>query len=324
MSPLYYLFGGGALLYFGAEWFVGGASALARALRIPQVIVGLTVVAYGTSAPEIVVGIQAASAGHGSVALGNVLGSNIANIGLILALAVLVRPAKVDASFRHRELPMLLGSSLLLPYFFHDDNLGVWEAFALLVAAAAYTGAMIKSARSSVEMAANLVHVEATSEAAEESGAPHSLGAGRAALVAALGLGVMLLGGTFFIDGSIAVARILGMSDRMVGLTIVAIGTSFPELVTSVIAARRGHSNLAIGNVVGSNIFNSTLCLGAAGLFGTVNTPFSTIAFDLLAMLGMTAALAFLVRRERIILRREGASLLAAFILFTLWTIARG
>ncbi|HET9957835.1 MAG TPA: calcium:sodium antiporter, partial [Polyangiaceae bacterium] len=127
------LLGGGLLLYFGAEWFVGGASALALALRVPQILVGLTVVAYGTSAPEIIVGIEAAGTGHGEVALGNVIGSNVANIGLILGLAVLVRPARVDGALRKRELPVLALSTALLPLLLLDGVISRVESGALVI-----------------------------------------------------------------------------------------------------------------------------------------------------------------------------------------------
>ena len=128
MNEWIQLAGGALLLYFGAERFVGGASALAHALRIPQILVGLTVVAYGTSAPEIIVGVQAASAGHGQVALGNVIGSNIANIGLILGIAALVKPARVDGALRRRELPVLIASTALLPLLLLDGSVSRWEA----------------------------------------------------------------------------------------------------------------------------------------------------------------------------------------------------
>lgn len=139
MNEWTYLVAGGLLLYFGAAWFVGGASSLALSLRVPQLLVGLTVVAYGTSAPEVIVGVQAAKTGHGDVALGNVIGSNIANIGLILGLAAIVRPARVDGSLRMREVPVLLASALLVPLLLFDGRVTKWEGAGLLVTALAYT-----------------------------------------------------------------------------------------------------------------------------------------------------------------------------------------
>ncbi len=270
MAELARLLGGGILLYLGAEWFVGGASALALALRVPQLIVGLTVVAYGTSAPEVVVGVQAALSGHGEVALANVIGSNIANIGLILGIAGLLKPAHVDSELRRRELPVLVASTLLVPAVSFDGVVSTWEGAGLMGLAFAYTTLMIRAASSARKVKRALSEIRTTAEAADTAGAPSSRKTGRSAAIAAAGLIALLIGGNLFIDGAVAAARWLGMSERLVGLTIVAVGTSLPELVTSVIAARRGHSDLAVGNVVGSNIFNVLLCLGAASLFGVV------------------------------------------------------
>ena len=318
------LLGGGVLLYFGAEWFVGGASALALSLRVPQILVGLTVVAYGTSAPEIIVGVQAARAGHGDVALGNVIGSNIVNIGLILGVAALIRPARVDGGLRRRELPVLLASTALLPLLLLDGVVSRWEAGALLFIALAYTGWMIRAARSSAALATAVSDAKAASAAADEAGAPTPKGATRSLVTVGGGLVVLLLGGQLFIDGAVEVARAMGLSDRLVGLTIVAVGTSLPELVTSVIAARRGHSDLAVGNVVGSNIFNGLLCLGAAGLAGSVGAPLRTLGVDLVALFVMTAFAATFIRTERTISRLEGAVVLALYVVFTVVTVVRG
>lgn len=324
LSAWIQLCGGGIILYFGAEWFVGGASALALALRIPQILVGLTVVAYGTSAPEIIVGVQAARVGHGEVALGNVIGSNIANIGLILGVAALIRPARVDGALRRRELPVLVASAALIPLVLLDGSVSRWEAGGLVLVAIIYTAWMVHAARTAKAEATARIDAVATEEAADAAGAPKPVGTSRAAATAAIGLVVLLVGGDLFVDGAVSVARSLGMSDRLVGLTIVAVGTSLPELVTSVIAARRGHSDLAIGNVVGSNIFNVFLCLGAAGLAGSVGAPLSTLGIDLAALLVMTGLAAAFIRSERTISRLEGGVAVALFAAFTAITVARG
>lgn len=324
MNEWLQLIGGGLLLYFGAEWFVGGASALALALRVRQILVGLTVVAYGTSAPEIIVGIQAASAGHGEVALGNVIGSNIANIGLILGIAALIRPARVDGALRRRELPVLVVSTAVMPLLLLDSVVSRWEACGLLFVAAGYTGWMIRAARSAASIATAGVDAKTAGEAADAAGAPKPVGTLRAALTAAVGLAVLLVGGHLFVDGAVSVAHALGMSDRLVGLTIVAVGTSLPELVTSVIAARRGHSDLAVGNVVGSNIFNTFVCLGAAGLAGSLGAPLHTLGADLVALVVMTGLAAAFIRTERHISRLEGGVAVALYAMFTAITVARG
>ncbi|MDQ3262946.1 MAG: calcium/sodium antiporter [Myxococcota bacterium] len=324
MSEWVQLFGGGLLLYFGAEWFVVGASSLALALRVPQILVGLTVVAYGTSAPEIIVGVQAANAGHGEVALGNVIGSNIANIGLILGIAALIRPARVDGALRRRELPMLVASAAVIPLLMLDGQVVAAEAVALLLVALGYTAWMIRAARSAAEIATAKGEARVAGEAADAAGGPRPVGTLRAAVTAAVGLVILLLGGHLFVQGAVSVAQALGMSDRLLGLTIVAIGTSLPELVTSVIAARRGHSDLAVGNVLGSNIFNTFLCLGAAALAGPVAAPLRTLGLDLTALVLMTGLAAVFIRSARTITRLEGGIALALFLGFVALTVARG
>jgi cation:H+ antiporter len=324
VTDLALLLGGGVLLYLGAEWFVGGASSLALALRVPQLVVGLTVVAYGTSAPEVIVSIEAARSAHGDVALGNVIGSNIANIGLILGIAALVRPARVDRALRRRELPVLLASTAVLPLVLLDGAVSLVEAVGLLVVAAGYTAIMVWAARSAREVTAAHRDAAVTGAAADAAGAPTPGGRLRAAVIAAVGLGVLLVGGNLFVRGAVSLAQVLGFSERVVGLTLVAVGTSLPELITSVIAARKGHSDIAVGNVVGSNIFNVFLCLGAAGLAGPIGKPLAALSFDLLALGAMTVLAAVFIRSERTITRAEGAAALTAYLALTLYTVVAG
>jgi cation:H+ antiporter len=306
---------GGFLLYLGAEWFVAGASALALAMRVSQLVVGLTVVAYGTSAPELIVGLHAARTGHGAVALGNVLGSNIANIGLILGLTALVKPIAVAQSLRRRELPVLVLGAGLVVLFLRDGAIDRIEAALLLLLACLYTAWTIRTSRRAADLG-------------ERSGgsahAPRGAQIVRASFKAAAGLVILLAGGSWFVDGAVALARGLGLGERLVGLTIVAVGTSLPELVTSVVAARRGHADLALGNVLGSNIFNVFLCLGTAALAGPVGASLTAIPVDAAAFLFMTALAALYIRRPRSISRTEGAVALAAYVLAIVLAIASG
>lgn len=318
------LLGGGMLLYFGAEWFVGGASALALALRIPQLLVGLTVVAYGTSAPEVIVGIEAARDGHGDVAIGNVVGSNIANIGLILGVAAIIKPARVDGSLRVREMPVMLVSTLMVPLVLLDGVVRTWEAFTLITLAVAYTGWMVRAARNASLLAAVTQDTQTAVEATDAAGAPKPGGKWRSGITALVGLGVLLVGGNLFVGGAVSAARTLGISEKMVGLTIVAVGTSLPELITSVIAARKGHSDLAVGNVLGSNIFNVFLCLGAAAFAGKVEMSLSRGVVDLAALVIMTLLAAYFIRSERLITRLEGGVMVALYSAFMIATIVRG
>lgn len=318
------LAGGAVLLYLGAEWFVAGASALAIAIRIPQIIIGLTVVAYGTSAPEVVVGIQAAVAGHGDVALGNVIGSNIANIGLILGVTALIRPIAVGRSLRRRELPVLLFGTLLVPLLLLDGVVSGVEGAGLVVLAMLYTALMIRSARRASGQSPQPVGEDSIEPLAQLAGKSKIAGPLRVAIKAALGLGILLLGGSWFIDGAVSLARGLGISERVVGLTIVAIGTSLPELVTSVVAARRGHSDLALGNVVGSNIFNIFLCLGLAALVRRIDGTLARLGMDVAVLAVLTLLLAVYARGQRHISRREGAIALLAYVSLMVLTVARG
>ncbi|MBL8917489.1 MAG: calcium/sodium antiporter [Myxococcaceae bacterium] len=324
MADLALLLGGGVLLYFGAEWFVGGASALALALRVPQLVVGLTVVAYGTSMPEVIVSVEAARAAHRDVALGNVIGSNIANIGLILGIAALVRPARVHRALRRRELPVLLASTAALPFVLLDGEVSTFEALGLLFVAVAYTAVMVWAARSAREVTAAHRDAAVTEASADAAGAPEPGGRLRSAATAIVGLGVLLVGGNLFVRGAVSLAQVLGVSERVIGLTIVAVGTSLPELVTSVIAARKGHSDIAVGNVVGSNIFNVFLCLGAAGVAGPIGRPLGDLSFDLAALAVMTVMAAVFIRTERTINRVEGAIALTAYVGLTIYTVLSG
>lgn len=312
------LLGGGVLLYFGAEWLVGGASGLARALGVPQLLIGLTVVAYGTSAPEVVVGVKASLDGAGGIALGNVVGSNIANLGLILGLTTLLRPAQVDGALIRREVPVLLLATLAVPVVLSDGVVTRLEGAALLLAALGYSVWMVASTRRSMKAEAADAARDAgqMEKAADLAGAPASRGRGRLAVTALAGLAFLVLGGSLFVDGAAGLARGWGMSERVIGLTIVAVGTSLPELATSLIAAWRGHSDLSVGNVVGSNIFNALLCLGAAALLAPVEAPLVSVRFDLSVMVVLTVFGAVAMRRARVIGRVEGGLLLAGYVGF--------
>jgi cation:H+ antiporter len=311
---------GGLLLYLGAEWLVAGASRLATSFRIPELLVGLTVVAYGTSAPEAVVSIDAAVRGHGAMAVANVVGSNMANLGLILGVSALIKPAYVDGALRRRELPVLLLSTLALPATLFDGTIARWEAAGLVAGALAYTAWAVLAARSGANLRRAAARAVVTAQAADLGGAPEPGGRVRAALVAGLGLAALVFGGHLLVAGATSLARAWGISDRVIGLSLVALGTSLPELATSVIAAVRGHSAIAIGNVVGSNIFNSLLCLGLAGVLAPVTAQSPLIA-DLGVLLAVTVAALCFLRRERDVRRSEGALLLLAYVGFVVHLI---
>jgi cation:H+ antiporter len=302
---------GAALLYFGAEWLVRGASGLALAFRVKPLVVGLTVVAYGTSAPELTVSVAAALEGRGVLALGNAIGSNIANLGLILGLTALISPPTVDGRLIRREVPVLVISSALPIAFLYDGAIGRLEGVLLLGGAVGFTIWMLRvHASPSVQTAAG------AAEDAEAAGAPHTDSRPWLAVLVVVGLAVLVGGGKLFVDGAVGIARTLGVSDRVVGLTIVAVGTSLPELAASLVAALRGHSAIAVGNVVGSNIFNVLLILGSASAVSPIETSLHDVRLDVVALVGMTLLGSVFLRTARTIRRWEGAVLTVAYFIF--------
>jgi len=325
---VFMLGGGGLLLYFGAEWLVAGAAGLARSVGVSGLVIGLTVVAYGTSTPEVIVGMQAAFAGHSDIALANVLGSNIANLGLILGLAAMLRPARIDATLFRRELPLLVASALVVPLLLLDGQIQQWEGIALLTVAALYTAWMVYSSRRAIGnavIAAVVADLADTADSANSAGAPSPQhGRARLAGIAIVGLAVLIVGGQLLVGGAVGAAHKLGMSERIVGLTIVAVGTSLPELVTSIIATRRGHTDIAVGNVIGSNIFNVLLCLGGASMVGRVGAPIQTVALDVGAMIAFTLVATVMMRSGRIVTRIEGLILVLGYAAFLTLLVALG
>ncbi|MDQ3341794.1 MAG: calcium/sodium antiporter [Myxococcota bacterium] len=300
------------LLYFGAEWLVGGAAGLARSFGIKPLIIGLTVVAYGTSSPELVVGISAGLRDQGAIALGNVIGSNIANLGLILAVCALIRAPRVDRQIVVRELPVLFIATALVPLVLLDGWVSTFEAIGLLVLAASYTAWMIATSRrgSSAETA------EVAADAATAAGLEPTRSRRRLAILTLVGLAGLIGGGHLLVTGAVGVAKVAGLSDQLIGLTIVAIGTSLPELATSVIAAIRGHGDIAVGNVVGSNIFNILLILGASGLAGRIGAPIGNVAVELVALGAMTLIAAVAMATRRTVGRLEAIIMLLGYVVF--------
>lgn len=312
MIDLVLLLLGGVLLYFGAEWLVEGAAGLAGALGVPQLVVGLTVMSYGTSAPELAVSLSAAIDGQSAIVLGNVVGSNIANIGLILGLTALIAPPRVDPLLFRREVPYLLIATLATGPVLLNGQIDRIEGALFVICALVFTAATFhwaKDARRSGErLQLGDQHHEAT--AARRKSKPILI------LLLIAGLIALIGGGRLFVVGAVAIAEALGMSERLIGLTIVAFGTSVPELAASVVAAVRGHSDLAVGNVVGSNLFNILFILGITSLTLPVTGSLAEVRVDLIMMTVLTFMMAVSLRRARIITRVEGALYVAAYVGF--------
>jgi cation:H+ antiporter len=314
MSDAVMLGAGLVLLYFGAEWLVAGAAGLARSYGVRPLIVGLTVVAYGTSSPELVVGVSAGLQGEGAIAVGNVVGSNIANLALILGMTALVMPPNVEAELLRREVPVLLATTAIVPLALADGRLGIPEAGALLGLAIAYTAWMVQTSRRTA--ASSLVAGQVEIDANLAVGTTPTPSRLRLALRGLVGLALLVLGGHLLVEGAVGIARAIGMSERVIGLTIVAIGTSLPELATSLIAAGRGHPDIAVGNVIGSNIFNVLLILGGSGLAGSIIVPVASIRGDLVALGVVTVVAALAMVTGRRVSRIEGALLVLAYVGF--------
>jgi cation:H+ antiporter len=301
-----------ALLYFGAEWLVGGAAGLARSFGIRQLVIGLTVIAYGTSSPELVVGISAGLRDQGTIALGNVIGSNIANLGLILSICALIRAPQIDRQIVAREVPVLLVTTGLVPLALLDGRISSVEACTLIVLAVAYTAWMIITSRRGSTVQAE----EVADDAAKASGVAPSRSRRRLALLMLVGLGGLISGGHLLVNGAVGVARVAGLSDQVIGLTIIAVGTSLPELATSTIAAMRGHGDIAVGNVVGSNIFNVLLILGASGLAGSIQAPLGSVGVELVALAAMTVIASVTMATRRTVGRLEAVVMLLGYVAF--------
>jgi cation:H+ antiporter len=306
------LAGGILLLYFGAEWLVKGAAGLGRAFGVRPIVVGLTVIAYGTSMPELVVSGIAAVNGMPGIALGNVIGSNIANLGLILGVTAAISPLVIDGQLIRRELPVMLITTLLIPLLVADGAVERWEALLLVAGAVAFTYITARFSRPDTERFAQL---EADAEAV---GAPRVTGKGRLAVIAFVGLVLLIAGGHFFVTGASAIAMAFGISERIVGLTVAAIGTSAPELAASVVAALRGHASMAVGNVIGSNIFNVVFVLGGVGVLRPIKGAVENFGFDVAVLVGITLLAMLFLRGARTMVRWEGVALLIAYAAYLL------
>ena len=307
-----YIIGGLILLYFGANWLVQGAITLALHLGLSPLIVGLTVVALGTSVPEALVSVQAAIGHQGGIALGNVIGSNILNIALILGLSAFFNPLKVDSHLVKADVPLLAGATFMLVVLLEDFHISRMEgAFLLLCIVFYVTGNIMTVKRTSPE-----------EDKIEGMEIPEDSGKTLWRDVGFLILGIVTLGfgANFLVTGAVDLARIFGLSEALIGLTIVSIGTGTPELATAMMAAFRKTPDLAIGNVVGSNLFNIMFVLGIAGLVAPLDAK-GISSVDLYVMLGVTILLLPTVWTGRILDRKEGFLFLAIYVgyLYHLW-----
>ena len=302
-----------ALLSIGAEALVRGSAALALRLGITPLVVGLTVVAFGTSSPELVVSVKASLDGNGAIALGNVVGSNICNIALILGVSALIKPVRIEAQVIRREIPVLIFASILLWAMLAGGELQRWMGLLLTVGLVAYIAFSYGGARAEKNEAVR-------EEFAEALPAPEARRAWVDVLFVLVGLAMLLFGANLFVDGAVAVAERFGVSQAVIGLTIVAVGTSLPELATSIVAAFKGEGDIAVGNAVGSSIFNILCILGVAALI----RPMATTGISMVDLAVMTACavLVMPMMRSGFCLNRwEGIFLLAVYVGYLYYVI---
>ena len=291
----------------GADAFVDGASALARLLRIPSVIIGLTIVAMGTSAPEASVSITAGLAGSNEIALGNVIGSNIFNSLVVVGLCAIIYAFSTDKDILKRDLPVNIGVSVLLGVLLLDGTLSRLDGCVLLMLMAGYIGMMIHQALKD-------------RTAKEEDEAPVSLA--KSLLFIALGLAAVIFGGNLVVDNATILAQKLGMSETFIGLTIVAIGTSLPELVTSLVASRKKESGLALGNAIGSNIFNILFILGMSAVLSPIPSAAETM-IDVVLMSGVAVLMLVFAGSKKEFSKLEGILCVALYVMYTAYLFIR-
>lgn len=295
------------LLIKGADYFVEGSSAIAKLLKVPSVVIGLTIVAMGTSAPEAAVSITAGLAGSNDLALSNVIGSNIFNLVLIVGVCALIRPFVVDKGIMKRDFPLAVLSSIILLFFIRDNYLSRIEGLILLCIMIAYLVVTVTSA----------IRNPVASEAQDRYLPMHT-----SLIYIGLGLAAIIFGGNLVVDNASRIAASFGLSETLIGLTIVAIGTSLPELVTSVTASRKGESGLALGNVVGSNLFNILFILGLSSTVHPISAEPVALT-DILILIILTAVVFIFCKIRGKMGRIMGSACVAAYVIYSIYIIIR-
>jgi cation:H+ antiporter len=306
------------LLIWGADRFVHGAAAAARNLGVAPLMIGLTVVAFATSAPEILVSVVAAVQGNPGLAFGNAIGSNIVNIGLVLGFTALIRPIRLESATLRREMPALLAVSLLTVSLFLDTFLSRVDGLVMLTGLVIV---MVWLARLGLRSAANdPIKMDYEAEI------PSDVSMRMAVVWLAVGLGTLLLGADLLVDGAVGIARYLGVSQVVIGITIVALGTSLPELAVSLASALKGEYGLAIGNIVGSNIFNLLAVIGVAATIAPAALAPSVLSLHIFVMVAFTLvlfAMTYDYDGKSQLSRLEGLALVIAYVAYDGYVIAQ-
>lgn len=306
-----------AVLVWSADRFVEGSASVARHFGMPSLLIGMVIVGFGTSAPEMVVSALASMQGNPGIALGNAYGSNITNIALILGLTALISPIAVHSQVLKRELPILIAVTLLAAGLLYDGNLSRLDALIMLLV---FAGLMAWTIREGLRRRDDALSSEMDAELAE-----HAMPLNRALFWLVVGLVVLIGSSRVLVWGAVEIAHALGVSDLIIGLTIVAVGTSLPELASSLIATRKGEHDIALGNVIGSNLFNTLAVVGIAAGIHPLEVAPEIFQRDILVMTVLTVALFVICygfRAPGRINRIEGGLLLASYAGYTLWLLS--
>ena len=317
-STILHFIGGLIILILGADLLVRGASKIAAAAGIPPLVIGLTIVAIGTASPEIAVSLQAASLGQGSLTLGNVLGSNIFNILFVLGVTAVVAPIVIAEQLIRLDAPIMVGVSLLALLLVLDGNLGLFDGVILIAGLLAYTTFALRQSRKESAK----VHKEYAREFADTE--KHTAwNTTKNVLFMVVGLALLVLGARWLVDSASTLAKAAGISELVIGLTVVAVGTSLPEVATSIIAALKGESDIAVGNAIGSNIFNLLGVLGLSGVLapGGIEVASRVLTFDFLVMVFVALVCMPVFYVDDNVSRGEGILFLSYYVLYTAYLI---
>ena len=290
------------MLCFGGNWLVNGSVTIARRLGTSQLVIGMTVVAYGTSTPELAASIAAAGE-HGGIILGNVIGSNIANVGMVIGIAAIIATLAVRKSSLRKEIPIMIGISFLLVILSLDGEISQVDGVLLIAGVVAFTVYTYFDAKKQKDQRSNNVEVNPKRSVYLKAG-----------ILLAIGIGLLYGGAILTINNAVILAQSLGISERIIGLTVIAIGTSLPELITSIIAIKKGHHDIGVGNIIGSNIYNILMIMGVASAIASI-TVVPEVFLDYAVMIGFSLAILVALKSGKIN-RSIGIGLTFAYVVY--------
>jgi cation:H+ antiporter len=294
-----------AMLCYGGNWLVSGGVAIAQKFRISKMLIGMTVIAYGTSTPELAASIAAAGE-HGEIILGNIIGSNIANIGMVIGIAAIIAPLVVKKTQIRKEVPIMIGISFLLVLLSLDGEISQYDGILLISSLLVFTIFLYKDVKKQKT-------IDINEEIKIEKLFP------KAFVLLGVGIALLYFGATLTIDNAVILAESFGLSERIIGITVIAIGTSLPELITSIIAIRKGHTDIGIGNIIGSNIYNILMIMGIGATIAGVAVV-SEVFVDYAVMIGF-ALVMFIAMKTGLITRPIGIGLAIAYLVYLAATL---